>query len=157
MATQVALVANSVSWAGHMCTAQQLAAPAARAHTRALFALLSPLSHVSPLPVFSLGGVEPPAAEVQCATLLRFSQLVCGLAALVWQAATQARLHAAHQQQRREAGLPPERGASARILGILGELFADPLVRLQRWLAAALAVGLCWQLALAVGLQEEAA
>lgn len=148
---------HCMSWAGHMCTAQQLAAPAARAHTRALFAGLSPLSHVSPLPVISMGSLKPPEEEIQCATLLRFFQLGCGVAALVWQAATQARLHAAHQRQRREAGLPPERGGSACLYELLDALFADPLVWMHKWLAAALAVGLCWQLALGVSLSPQPA
>lgn len=150
--TQAALVAHSMSWAGHMCTAQRLAAPAARAHTRALFALLAPLGHLSPLsPLFDADGLGAPPDATQCATLLRFFQLSSGLAGLVWQAGTQAQLHAAHQWQRHEAGLPLERGLSAHLYALVTDL-AHPVLRLQLWLAAALATGLCWQLALGVSL-----
>ena len=156
MAAQVALLAHSMSWADHMCTAGQLAAPAARGHTRAVFGLLAPLGFLTPLPAFSTGHLPAPADAVQCATLLRFFQLTTGLAALLWQAVTEAELHAAHQQQRRQAGLQPERGASARLCAAV-RAYADPEVRPQLWLAAALAVGLCWQLALGVSLPPEPA
>lgn len=150
MAVQVALVADSMSWAGHLCTAGQLTAPAARAHTRVLYGLLGYVPLLLPLPMFSVSGLAAPA-DAQCATLLRFFQLVSGLASLVWQAASQAPLHAAHQRERREAGLPPERGISARLYALVAD-YADPEMRPHLWLAAALAVGLCWQLALGVSL-----
>lgn len=141
-----------MSWAGHMCTARQLAAPAARAHKRRLFALLTPLEYLAPLsPLFGAAGSEAPPNVAQCAAMLRFFQLAAGLVGLVWQAASQAQLHAAHQWQRQQAGLPPQGGLSAHLYGFVTHL-CHPNLRLELWLAAALATGLMWQLALGVSL-----
>ena len=151
MAVQTALVAHSMSWADHVCAAAQLSTPAARSHTRALFALLAPLTHLTPLSVLSAGATTAPPYATQCTTLLRFFQLLSGLGALVLQAAMQAELHAAHQRQRRSACLSPERGVSARLYAAVHAL-ANPALQPQLWLAAALIVGLCWQLALGLSL-----
>ena len=125
-----------------MCGATPLAAPSSQRLTHQAARLLAPLS------LFSLhpSGLAPPASDpaAECCTVLRFLQLSMGLLApLAWQAGVEAALFAAHQRQRQAAGLPPERGPSAALYELVGEL-RHPAVVPHLWVCGLLALGLCW-------------
>jgi len=83
-----------------------------------------------------LGGTMPPSAPAshralppaqECATVLTFLQLSLGLALpALAQAAVEAHLWRQHQQQRRQLGIPDEKGWQQRLYGCLLGLL-DPL------------------------------
>lgn len=94
-----------------ICAVPYLAALAARRAQQALHHALSLLSFVLPMPVAPW---VRPDDQARCAALLAFFQVAFGaLLPLLYTAFGEARLFLLHQQDRRAAGLPPERGLHA--------------------------------------------
>lgn len=88
---------------------------------------------------------EPPGQEAQCRCLLTFLLLSGGLALpLLLEAARTARLFEQHQQERREAQLPAERGMHARIYSSVHGLFRNGPLPLVCACFGALVV--CWDI-----------
>jgi len=124
------------------CTVSLLSHPTSQSLTHLVYSRLSLLSYLSPLPASIDAGME---AIPECATTLRFFQLVIGaLLPLGWQAATEARLFRQHQEQRRRAGLQPERGLDARLYAAILVITEDEVARPFFWLLAFMLLGLCW-------------
>eukprot|EP00887_Chlorella_sp_A99_P005531 scaffold1.g5531.t1 len=117
-ALQVALLLASARHTRGLCRAAPLALRAGRRATHELFTVQSTLAG---LVTCSLPTDERPSAFVECAALLTFLRLAIAVVLpLAYEAASQSRLFAAHQAQRRRAGLPPERGAHAALYSAAG-------------------------------------
>lgn len=120
-AVQLATVATLLPHNAGMCQALAAAHPATDGAVHATHGLLSALALPVPVPLVPLSRPRiDPAAE--CGTMLAWLQLGCGvLAPLLWQAASEARLCARHQQQRRRAGLPLDASPQAAFYGWVWE------------------------------------
>ena len=101
------------------CTTAALASPSAQLLSRRAYRLLGML-RFSLLPPIGLPAL-PPAAE--CAVLMTYTHITFGLVLPGLAAAlTEAALFRQHQRQRRQAGLPPERGWDAAVHSAVGSL-----------------------------------
>lgn len=97
-----------------LCASLAAAHPATVGAVSGLHRLFSELSLMEPLSTADLD--EHSAAAARCCAVLVWLQLGCGvLASLLWQAASEARLFARHQEQRRRAGQPEEAGKGAAL------------------------------------------
>lgn len=124
-----------------VCAAGPLAAPAAQQLTHHLYHHLQLLSFLCPLP---LSVFASPDASAECVSVLRFCQATVGfLLPLGWQAVREGRLFDAHARQRRQAGLPPECGATAWVHASCLDL-AHVSIRPYLYLFAVGLLGCAW-------------
>lgn len=110
MGVWLAVVCTSLRYTPHICRSAPLVHPAAQRLTHHTYTWLSVLM---PHPVSVVVRHE---AVGECVTVIRFLQF--GLALLAPQlvcATSEARLFQHHQQQRWQAGLPPEQGMQAAV------------------------------------------
>jgi hypothetical protein len=103
-----------------LCAAALASGPGAARATHYTFSLLSAVGCLVPLPISRFVSLD---AAGECAALAAFCQVGLGLLApLLWDALASARLFRAHQQQRRQAGLAPERGLHASFFAFVDGL-----------------------------------
>ena len=117
VAIWLAVACNALQYTPHICGAAPLAHPTAQRLTHHTYEWLSILAYLLPQP---LSVVVQHGALGECATVIRFFQFGLGLLAPQLAAGlSEARLFQRHQQQRRQAGLPPERGVHAAVYDFL--------------------------------------
>ncbi|PRW33146.1 hypothetical protein C2E21_7801 [Chlorella sorokiniana] len=117
---QASLVATLLPHTRAGCAGPLMSHPAVQRATHRIYGMLSWVGTPLPLPLAPM--VAPTPAE-QCAVIVTFYQVALGLLLpLLWEAVTSARAFAAHQRQRRAAGLPPERGLQAWVYRQVWEL-----------------------------------
>lgn len=129
-----------------MCTAAELASPEAEQLTSIFYRALDLLSWaVPPLTGHGLVGLRTTPAADQCTAVLLFTQLSLGFVLpLLYQATQEVARFAQHQSQRRQCGLPPERGWQQRLYGTIAAVVrpdeAYPLLvpAVAIWLLSAL-------------------
>lgn len=140
-AMHVAVAVTAWPFNAGICATAPLAHDVAQACTHRIYAALSCLSYVLPLPV---APATRPDEGAQCATILTFLQLSVGtLVPLMMHAVSEARLFQHHQKQRWQAGLPLLGGAQAAAYDSIwwGTLGGS---RPHTCLAGGLLLAACW-------------
>ena len=96
-----------------ICTNSFFTHPSTKAGTHSIYQLISMLCRPVLLPISPI--VQPDAAA-ECMTVISWLQLTCGLVLpLLLELGVAARLFQVHQQQRRQAGVPAQRGCHVAV------------------------------------------
>lgn len=152
MLAQVVVSAAHIARASTTCGCAALTSEPLRQLFHGAFVMLNSLTTLLLLPstpcIAALEGT-PPAG--QCAAVLSYLQLSLGLVApALAQAALEARLFSQHEAERQCRGLPPERGAHARLYRRILQVGHAAPEELLIVAAAWLGVCLLWIMALAI-------
>ncbi|KAI7839850.1 hypothetical protein COHA_006413 [Chlorella ohadii] len=120
---QAGLVASLLPHTRAGCAGPLMSHPAIQRATHRIYGMLSWVGTPLPLPLAPM--VAPTPVE-ECAVIVTFFQVGLGLLLpLLWEAVVAARAFAAHQRQRRAAGLPAERGLQAWLYTQVWELCSN--------------------------------
>lgn len=151
MLSQTAVSWVHVAHAHTACSCAALASAPLRDLFRGAFVMLNSLTSLLLLGVPPGPTLESMPATGQCAAVLTYLQLGLGLVApALVQAALEAHLFRQHQAQRARQGLPPERGAHARLYAWVAAALSAAPEELLIVAAAWLGVCLLWSASLAL-------
>jgi len=126
-ALQATLLLLSLPHTATICAAAPLTNPVAQRASHAMHSMLSMLASLGPTPAAADGSKADASVAVhECIALtLWLRLLVAVLMPLLHAAATEAQLWQRRQQDRRQAGLPPERRVAAPLYGAMLRLAAS--------------------------------